>query len=80
MTIGVAYYRGQFLMTDRVPPKAANVDTSTEPSAPGPQPETAPTEATTPAAEQGEAETPAAQRRARLRQEIRAGMQRALKH
>lgn len=79
MTIGVVYYRGQFLMTDRVP-QSANAETSTEAPAPGDKPDTAPTEATTPAPEQGEVETPAAQRRARLRKEIRAGMQRALKH
>lgn len=41
-------------------------------------------QATTPgppaAAPEGEADNPAAQRRDRLRKEIRAGMQRALKH
>jgi hypothetical protein len=80
MTIGVVYYRGQFPMTDRMPPKAANVEPSTETDGPAEEPGTPPAEAPTPAPEQGETETPAAQRRARLRNEIRAGMHRALKH
>jgi hypothetical protein len=79
MTIGMVYYRGQFLMTDRVPQRA-NAETDTEATEPGDQPDAAPTETDTSAPEQSDAETPAAQRRARLRKEIRAGMQRALKH
>jgi hypothetical protein len=79
MTIGVVYYQGHFLMTDRVP-QSANAETSTESPAEGEQPDPAATETPAPPTEQGEAETPAAQRRARLRKEIRAGMQRALKH
>ncbi len=79
MTIGVVYYRGQFLMTDRVP-KSANAETSTESPATDEQPDPAATETPATPTEQGETETPAAQRRARLRKEIRAGMQRALKH
>jgi hypothetical protein len=79
MTIGMVYSRAHVLMTDRGP-QSANAETSAEATEPGDQPDTAPTEAATPAPEQGEAETPATQRRDRLRKEIRAGMQRALKH
>lgn len=67
-------------MTNRVP-QSVNAEPSTESPAPVEQPDTDTTESpATPATEQGDAETPAAQRRARLRKEIRAGMQRALKH
>jgi hypothetical protein len=79
MTIGVVYYRGQLLMTERVP-QSANAETSADSPATGEQSEPPATEPSDTPGEQGEAETPAAQRRARLRKEIRAGMQRALKH
>ena len=79
MTIGAAYYRGHFPMTDRVP-QNANAETGTETPAASEQPDTAPAESPAVPPEQGEAETSAAQRRARLQKEIRAGMQRALKH
>lgn len=66
-------------MTNRVP-QSADAETSSESPAEGEQSDPATTESPATPAEQGEAETPADQRRARLRKEIRAGMQRALKH
>ena len=66
-------------MTDRGPAPTngeivADTTTSEEqPDTDSPQESVAPSE-------QGESETSAAQRRARLHKEIRAGMQRAIKH
>ncbi len=76
MITGV-YRQGTFPMTDRVQPPTHDEDAKTAESGEQPQ-DTAP-EAPADAPE-AEAESPAAQRRARLRKEIRAGMQRALKH
>ena len=77
MITGV-YYRGQFLMTNRGP-APTNAEVAVETTTPEEQPQADRPEEPT-ADEPGESETPAAQRRARLRKEIRAGMQRAIKH
>ncbi len=77
MITGV-YRQGKFVMTDRVQPPMpddeAEATESTEQSPPTPP------EAPAAAPEVEAEDSPAAQRRARLRKEIRAGMQRALKH
>jgi len=76
MTVGMWHYRGRRAMVDGVQrPTDASEGNETSESAQAPE-----TSAEVTDAERVEPEQTTAQRRARLQKEIRAGMQRALKH
>ena len=76
MSVGMWYYQGRRAMAERVQGLADSPEgDELAESAQAPEASAEP-----PAGEQGATEKTTAQRRARLQKEIRAGMQRALKH